>query len=254
MTKLHEILAVERTKIAASNKLMEDAANKFKKDQFFLGFVKSLKMIQDSAENTALEESSRENKELNTTVPETLAYMFKYWNEAEDIIFTKNKTNQLAIANLEYKGSVLVENVPVDQLLGLEVRLENLRKVLELIPTHDASKEWILLDSGRLGEYASATIETTSKTEKTMTPVVLYEATEHHPAQIERVTVDKIVGTFSRKVTSGAATSKQKAALLTTIDELIVESKKARMRANSIDASPVKIGNILTDLLMDCLS
>lgn len=251
MAKLHELLSVEKTRTQAANKLLEETSHKFKKDQYFSGHIKTLKMLVDSPENTAIEDAARDEKELPTTVPETLEYLFDFWNKAEDVTFAKNLTNQKANADLLYQGSVLVANVPVDELLGLEVRLETLRRALDQIPTLDASKEWARSSSGRRGEYVAVTDEVTSKTEKTMTPVVLYEATDKHPAQIERVTVDKVVGSFKRRSISGAATSKQKADLIAILDELLVEAKQARQRANSVEAANDRIGSKITNLLLD---
>lgn len=250
MSKLHEILSVEKTRSQAATKLMDETFNKFKKDQFFSGHIKTLRMISDSAENQAIEEAARDEKELPTTVPETLEYFFDVWAKAEDVIFQKNKTNQIANADLLFKGDVLVPNVPVDELLGLEVRLEQLRRLAVEMPSLDASKAWDVSLNGRKGEFVSATDEVTTKTEKTMTAVVLYDATDKHPAQIERVTADKVVGTFTRILSSGAATSKQKAEMISILDELLVEAKQARQRANTVEVINERIGKKITDLLM----
>jgi len=251
MSKLHEILAVEKTRSQAANKLIEETANKFKKEQYFSGHIKTLKMLVDSPENAAIEEASRDEKSLPTTVPETLEYLFDFWTKAEDVTYAKNKTNQIANADLFFRGEVLVPFVPVDELLGLEVRLETLRRTLDLMPTLDASKDWTPAASGRKGAFLAIGDESTSKTEKTMTPVVLYEATDKHPAQIERVSVDKVVGTFRRKSISGAATSKQKADAIAVIDELLAEAKQARQRANSVEASTDRIGSTIAKLVLD---
>jgi len=251
MTKLHEVLAVEKTRSQAANKLLEETGNKFKKEQYFSGHIKTLRMLADSPENQAIEEAAREEKALPTTVPETLEYLMDFWVKAEDVTFAKNKTNQYANADLFFRGSVLVPNVPVDELLGLETRLEQLRRVLDNMPTLDASKEWEPTNSGRKGEYVAVSDEFTSKTEKTMTPVVLYEATDKHPAQIERVTIDKVVGTFKRRFISGAATSKQKADAIAVLDELLVEAKQARQRANTVEISTDRIGKTISDLILN---
>src|SRR5574343_197031 len=131
MTRLHEILAVEKNRSAQANKLLEETGNKFRKEQFLSGHLKTLKMLVDSPENAAIEAAARDEKELPTTVPETLEYALKFWADAEDVTFQKNLTNQRANADLLFRGNVLVSNVPVDELLGLEVRLENLRLTLD---------------------------------------------------------------------------------------------------------------------------
>ena len=250
MTKLHELLAVEKTRTAQATRLLQETQAKFGKEQYFSGHVKTLRMLADSPENAALEAAARDEKALPTTVVETLQYALNFWAQAEDVIFAKNLTNQSANSDLLFRGAVLVPNVPVDELLGLENRLETLRNVIGATPTLDASKEWSPASSGRTGAYDADSTEVTSKTEKVMTAVVLYEATDKHPAQIERVTGDKVVGTFTRKVTSGAATTKQKADAIAIIDELLVETKQARQRANSVEASTDRIGSTITDLIL----
>jgi hypothetical protein len=122
---------------------------------------------------------------------------------------------------------------------------------MDTVPTLDASKEWKVTDNGRKGEFVTTGEEVTSKTEKTMTAVVLYEATDKHPAQIEKVTADKVVGTFKRRLISGAATSKQKADAIAILDELLVETKQARQRANSVEVINEKIGNTIANLILD---
>lgn len=250
MTKLHELLACEKTRIAQANKLLEDTQRKFAREQYFQGHVRTLSMLADSPENQAIEAAARDEKALPTTVAETLQYALQFWAQAEDVIFAKNVTNQSANADLLYKGQVLVPNVPVDELLGLENRLETLRKILAETPTLDASKEWSPSSSGRIGEYSADKAEVVSKTEKVTTPVILYEATDKHPAQVKEVSVDKVVGTFTKKNISGAATSKQKADAIAIVDELLVETKQARQRANSVEASTLTIGSTITNLIL----
>ena len=250
MAKLFEILAVEKTKNSAANKLAEESASKFGKDHFFTGYNKSLSMLKDSPENKAIESASKEVRELPTTVEETLEYFLGFWAEAEDVTYAKNVTNQKANSDIVFFGSVIAKNVPVDELMGLEVRLENLRKLVDKIPTLDASKEWRRLDTGRKGMYQATVPEVTNKTEKTMTAIVLYPATDKHPAQIEKVNKDETVGTFTRQLYSGAATSKQKANVIAVLDELIVSTKQARMRANAVDAVNDRIGDVITGIIL----
>jgi hypothetical protein len=255
MGKLHELLAVEKTKVNAANKLLADMSNKFGKFDYFQGFFKTLKMIEDSPQNAAIEAASEEVRQLPTTVHETLEYALKYWADAEDVVFQKNKTNQYAQANILFRGTVVAENVPVDELMGLESRLETLRRTLESMPTLTASVLWNKdAQSGRKGAWIVQGPEITTKTEKVTTPVVLYAATDKHPAQVKEITVDKTIGTFKLIKTCGAATSAQKAEVLSVIDDLITEIKQARMRANSVDAAKDSIGKRITDIIMSAFS
>jgi len=251
MGKLHELLAVEKTKLTAINHLIAETQNKFGKFDFFLGFTKSLSMIEETAQNTQIERAASEVRNMPTTVHETLEYVFKHWADTEDVLFQKNQTNRIAASTLNFRGEEIAKDVPVDELLGLESRLEVLRKVAQAMPTLPASQYWTAdSQSGRKGSWRSTVPEIKTKTEKVMIPVVLYEATAQHPAQVKESTTDKTVGTFRTETTCGAATSAQKAEVITILDDLLAEVKKARMRANNVDHSKETIGAKLTKLIM----
>jgi hypothetical protein len=90
----------------------------------------------------------------------------------------------------------------------------------------------------------------TTKTEKKMTPIVLYPHSDKHPAQVEKVVSDAVIGTFTQDNVSGATTAIQKAQVIATLDELITAIKQARTRANSVTAVTETIGQTLVDLIM----
>lgn len=249
--KLHALLAVANTKKSGLAALVNDTIEKFKKPDYFKGHIKTLKMIEDTPQNAATERAAQENRALPTTVHETLEYMLKFWADHEDVLYQTNKTNQRAVADLVFRGQTIATSVPVDELLGLENRLEGLRKVMAAMPTLSATVEWVRGEDGRKGSWKAKNPNLTTKTEKTIVPQILVAATEHHPAQIDKIPQDKTVGTFSLLEFSGACTSQQKADVLATLDELLVEVKNARMRANDIEAVQDKIGETLVNLIME---
>jgi len=77
----------------------------------------------------------------------------------------------------------------------------------------------------------SVSVETT-KTKKKMTPVVLYEATKEHPAQVKEVTEDVVVGFWSATKFSGALSGDRKEVLVSRIQQLQKAVKFAREEAN----------------------
>lgn len=249
MKILHELLATEKNYTSQVNKLHLETLQKFDKDHFFKGFIKTLKMLKDAPNNEQLELAGSENKELVTTVKQTLDYLLSFWVKSEDLQATKNVTNQSAIANVEVNGQVLLINLPVDELMGLEARLLELRKVFEKMPTLDAAKTWIP-SSISDGAWEAPMLDVTVKTEKVVTPVVLYEATKEHPAQVKEVSKDEVVGTFTTKHFSGAATSLQKAQCLERLDLLLVEIKTARMRANTVQLQQTYVGRTIVDFIL----
>ena len=251
MTKLHEILAAEKTPTAAWNTLQEDTLKKFKNaEHFFAGHSKSLSMIEGTPANEAEEAKSREDKPVPTTVYETLEYALGIFEKAEDLQYKKNATNRLATGTVNWNGQPLLKDLPIDELLGLEARLQKIRGLIEAAPTLDATKNWV--PAKQLGEYVweLAAPEKTTKTEKIIVPVTMSPATDKHPAQIQAVNKDQVVGTFSIMKRSGACTTTQKADALTNIDQLLVEVKQARMRANETEVVKGDIARKLIEVIL----
>lgn len=254
MSKLHELLAAEKTPTTAWNQVREDTLKKFKNPtHFFDGHSKSLKMLSESAENGAIEAQAREEKPVTTTVLSTLDYALDLFGKAEDLQAQKNRTNANALADVSFRGAVILKNLPVDELLGLEARLAKLREVYEAIPTLDATKHWVPNDTLGVGVWQVQYPEETTKTEKRMTPVEMSPATEKHPAQVQAVIVEAVVGKYTTIKRSGAVTALQKAEAIKRIDELIVEIKRARMRANETEVIQTQVASALLPLLMEPL-
>jgi hypothetical protein len=223
MAKLHELLAAEKTPVGAWNQICEETMKKFKNVSHY---------FEEGEANKATEDQAKEEKPVTTTVCETLEYAFDIFADAEKLLCQKNKTNQLAVGTVMIDGQPFLENLPVDELLGLEARLTRIRVLTQEMPTLDATKAWV--KAPLIGDYIWVTEhpEENTKTEKQIFPVLMSPATEHHPAQVQAATRDVVVGKFTLRKRSGAATTQQKAAFLRNLDALIVEIKRARMRAN----------------------
>ena len=169
--------------------MIEDTSRKFNKAaDYFSGHLKSLKLIKDDPANAATEAAAREQRQLPTTVVETLEYLFKHWANAEDVLLHKSLTNQLAKADIVLAdGKTLASDVPVDELLGLENRLEELRKVFHAMPTNRADTKYVPADDGRKGSWTAVDADITTKTERTKEPFIKAPATDKHPAQVDVV-------------------------------------------------------------------
>lgn len=252
MSKLHELLAAEKTPTGAWNQVQEDTLKKFKNpSHFYEGHSKSLSMIEDTPQNKAIEGQAREEKPVTTSVYETLQYALDIFGRAEDMQFQKNATNRRAVGTVLWKGEPLLVDMPVDELLGLEARLTKIRQLYAEVPTLDATKHWQRDEN--VGEYVwlSKFPEETTKTEKTIFPVTLKEATKEHPAQVQPMSRDVVVGSFVTQKRSGAATALQKAEAIKRIDELLVEVKQARMRANETETDQGRVSEVLVPLLLE---
>lgn len=252
MPALHQVLAAEKTAVGAFQLLLKELHSKFgKAGHFFNGKVRTLKMIQDSPEAKALEDGSREVTLPVTNVLDATQYVMDQWVRTENLLWTKNSANRNAVAELRVGGSI-IPDVPVDELMGLETRLKELRSLFQNMPTLDASQSWDSDNERGVGFYrTAATLRV--KTDKKLVPITLAPATDKHPAQIEKTFVDTPTGTFSEIFLSGACSSAQKAELLTRIDGLIAEVRDARARANALDVNPVTYASVISDHLLGAL-
>lgn len=251
MPKLHEVLAAEKTRMAAWNAVMEETRKKFADRHYFEGHVKTLRMIEESEGNKAIEDQARESKPVITTVYETLEYLLDLYSTAEDLQYDKNDTNRHAVGTVMWEGQPLFTDLPVDELLGLENRLGKLRELFLVIPTVDASRQWQRSSSSGTHGWVALPPEDTTKTEKQVIPVVLHEGTKEHPPQVQAIHKDVVVGRFTTVRYSGSATALQKAEGIKRIDALLVEVKQARMRANETEVHHRNLAETLVRLLLE---
>jgi len=250
MSQLHEVLAVETgLEQAALNVASEAVVTFTKKTDHFTGHVRTLEMF---SEDRKKEEAGQEEiKELTTTVPEKLAYVAGHLIRYYDALAQKESTNQVAKADVELPdGTKFLTAMPVTLLLGLENKLSRLREMYNSIPTLTPGIEWVQDPQARLqGVYKATTPDVSLRTEKDFNYRVLYEATDKHPAQIEKWNVDKAVGQYRREKTSGMLSPAQKSELLGRLDTLIASIKRARMRANTTEVIKVSVGKAIFDYL-----
>lgn len=232
MAKLHEILAVEPTRKDAWATLLAETHAKLVKNVFFAGYDKTLKMLEDNPANQALEAAAVEHKVPQTDVISTMAYALKIYGDYEDLQLVKNKANTRAKANLVFRGVTLAEDVPVDQFLGLESRLTKIQSLMRELPTRDATKAWTPIPNSN---FWQAPPDTTTKTEKRNVFQVIVQATDKHPAQVDKSVQDIVIGTFTTIYRSGAVSAEQKANAILAIDELLAECKAARQRCNEVE-------------------
>lgn len=242
MSKLHELLAVESALEKAANKLMKESLHTLDKENLFNGQIRRLEMFRAEDKNS----ETTEYQELTTTVDENIDYLVGPLSNWLDAVLQKEKTNQTAIADLILQdGTTIAQNVPATFLLGLEKKLTHIRSIYEKIPTLIPGIKWEKDEQERVGIYRAANDLVQMKTRKDPEFRVAYEATEHHPAQI--VQVDRVmdVGKYITTSYSGRMAPVEKAERLKRIDELLRATKKARMRANSVEVQKGKIGQAM---------
>ena len=245
MTKLHEILAVDKDKERQAKIIHDETVKMWKKPNYFSATHKNLEMFDENRTKEA--EAFEEKTAMTTTVPARLTYTAQFLIDHIDVLMQKESTNQYANANIEINIDAdtvlpIAANVPATMLLGLERELGRYRSMFLETPTLDSGVEWI--EDADIGEYVFKAVNPVKvhKTEKTMKVVSLAIATNQHKEQVATMNQDTIVGQYTTKKWSGMITSARKAELLTRFDTLLAAIKQARMRANEQEVTSEKIG------------
>lgn len=189
----------------------------------------------------------------NTSVTETvygkLEYMFKPVIKYYDAVLQKDSTNQKAVADLVVGDKTIGKDLPATFLLGLETKLKGIRDVVSSIPTLAPGLNWELDEQKGEGVFKAKDVEV-FKTAKTFKAVVLYEAIDKHPAQVEKVEETINTGKYITTKWSSALSPADKSKLLNKVDNLIQATKVARQRANKQEVVKKEVGKNLVDYIL----
>lgn len=247
--KQHEILAVEKDREKVAKGVVQEGINTFsKKTEHFDGHVKTLTMFDASRQ--AEEDSNTETREVVTDVHQKLAHIGKYFSNWINVISIKEFTNTDIKADVVIEGQTIMTDIPATLLLTLENRLTLLRGLFKSAPTLDPGTSWTRDDSLEGRKWKSLTPEIRDRTQKIVEPVVLYDATKEHPAQVKEYPRDVVVGQFSTQKYSGRITPREKSEMLERLDKLLEAVKIARTKANQGSASGEELGDTIWDYLV----
>jgi len=242
--KLHELLAAESNIKAKAEVIRKEGINTFlKKQGHFKGQIR--KYTPRFEDDVSFPD---ESQALTETAPKKLAYIMKSLVSEVNAIHQKELTNTTAFANVVIDGKPIIENVCATSLLAMEKIIKKWREIYLYVPTLDPGVSWIYDEKNEY--YISDPIETV-KQKKVNKPIVLYEATKEHPAQVQLETFDEAVGTWKTTYISGAIPASLKAEYLEKIDKLEIAIKEARQRANNVELSKQeKVGEVLYKYIM----
>lgn len=243
MPKLHELLAIESNLEGQMNKTRGELVSTFEKKRHL--FEEKRTTFRPLAEGEA--EVTEAQSDIQSTVPQELDWVSTFFIKALDASY------QVAEANTQARGDVVLEDdaetillkqVPATTLLELEKRMAELQHLLTAIPTLDPAKGFAP-DTARKNVFQARPV-TKTRTKKVNKPVVLYEATDKHPAQVQLASEDVAIGTIFEQEWSGLITPAQKADLLARVEMLIRAIRRGRARANETEVDKSKkIGAIL---------
>ena len=245
MTKLHEVLAVEASKEKVASKLVQESVRTLGKENLFGGQVRRLTML-DTAEEYL---NGEERVALTSTVDENLEYLVKPLADYWDVTLQKDSANQKAVAEIVLNGESMSIPLPATFLLGMETKLNNLRKLYEAIPTLAPGITWDVDEQERAGTFKARNDIVSFKTEKDMEFKEASRATKEHPAQIAKLERTRNTGTYTLTKWSGMLTPLDKAQRLDRLDQLLNAIKQARQRANAVTVEDAKVGENLINFI-----
>lgn len=229
-------MASESDRRRTANAILEESIDTFKtRTQHFEGLQRDYSKKDDDGIDYPTE-----RKRLVTTVNERLQFTVKSWKNWLDVVLQKEETNAAGAARaIIMIGDKEFGEFSATSLLAIQKNLTRFIEMLREIPTLDPSHEWEL-DASETDIYKSKFPEVTSKTQKKIKPIVKYEATKEHPAQVDMVTYDTTIGIWNATRLSGKITPAEKSLILERAEELLISTKKARAKANECGVVPVK--------------
>jgi hypothetical protein len=234
MPKISQILAIEKPKKTSVNKDITELHRLTQQSSLMTGHVKVFAPKEEDGESFPNDE--RKVQHLHQDVLDELVDKL---GGLMDVTATKDWSNCKARADVVVNGQTFLEKVPVTFLLFLEKELTDLHTFVSKMVELDPAQNWTYDPNS--GQYRSDST-TSHKTKKLQKPIVLYDATDKHPAQTQLITEDVVIGHWTTTHFSGAIPRPKKRKFLERITELHEAVKFARETANSLEADEQKVG------------
>jgi hypothetical protein len=238
---LNQILAIEKgikTRVYAEFTELHQATQK---PALMNGFHKSYQPRDEDGETYP-----SESLKVQHNASDVMERVGKSLTELFDITAAKDFANCTARADVIVDGRTLLTAVPATYLLFLEKQLGDLSTFVAKMAELDPGSDWSV-DPGT-GLFKTEPTAT-QRTRKVQRAIVLYDATEHHPAQTQLITEDVVAGSWTTIKYSGALPAPRKKVLLARIEKLSNAVKFAREQANAAEAAEQKLGKEVFDFL-----
>lgn len=227
MAKLNQVIAIEKGIKGRVHSGLTEMYKLVQKPELFNGFNKSYQPIADDGESLP-----SESKRVQCNASDMLQGASRLLTELFQVTARKDWTNCTALADVKVDDKTILTAVPVTYLLFVEKQLTDLRTFVGEMPVLDDAEEW--KKDAHSGLFKSGEVKT-HRTKKTQKPIVLYDATDKHPAQTQLITEDVLAGHWSAIKHSGSMPKTEKVALMGRIEKLLNAVKEAREQANMAD-------------------
>ena len=239
--RLHQLLTIEKSAKAQALAVLTAFYHRIEKVALLAGISKRYRSLAEEGERLS-PESTLVQLRVEESFPEISGALGKLF----DLILAKEDGNQKATADIVVDGKVLLTGIPVCALLFLEKQLVDLSTFVGKLPTLDPSEKWERDASQNC--WATQPIET-HRGKKVARVMEKAPATKEHPAQVEVVYEDQVVGYWSTTKFSGALPADRKAVLADRVIKLAEAVKIAREEANAKPVGDRKMGDVLLGYL-----
>lgn len=243
MGLLNQVIAVVTDKKKTALESLTAAYHKIQKPELFAGISKTYRPRDEDGDRLPSEQNRVQVK-----VRELISEVRKPLIDMYDTVATQDAANCNAIGNIVVDDNIILEDIPVTTLLFLEKQVNDIKTFVSKLPTLDPSEKWDYDSNADC--YATEPAETT-RSKKISKPVVLYEATDKHPAQVQVQSEDILAGYWKTIKFSGAIPAKEKNAMLDRVRQLHEAIVKAREQANSMTVTEVRIGQEVLDFVFE---
>ena len=234
MTKLNQIIAVEKGVKSETNRKVTDLHRDVQKPQLLSGLTRTYAPRADDGDAYP-----GESTEVQLNAEDVLADLAAAMTRLFDVTLTKDTANAAAAADVVVDGDPLLRNVPVTYLLFLEKQLTDLGTFVDKLPVLDPASHWDY--DTELGCWVTPPAMTV-KSKKVPEKFVLYEATKEHPAQVQVFTQDVPEGDWTTVKFSGALSPARVRALHERVVKLQHAVKFAREEANGHEVTDAAAG------------
>jgi hypothetical protein len=238
VTRLSQIIAVEKDQKTRTEQAAAFAYHQLQKSEPLTGITKKYTARDADGEGLA-SQSNRVQYSAEVALRDVAAKTARYL----DLLGTKEATDQKATADVVLDdGTVFLKGVPVLFLLGLERQLDEELVQARKLPTLSPEYTWVPYDASQGVSVIDPPIMTT-RSKKVRKYNMMAPATDRHPAQIDPVDEDVIVGDWETKHYSGCLPVERKQEIIDRLFKLIAAVKQAREEANTTTVVDFKVGD-----------
>lgn len=233
--KLHEAIALRKGEVGREKSSLTGIYQLIQKPALFEGMSKTYDPVEEKGEqlppeNVRVQQNVEDLLKLIRSGKTTL------WNTCAAVDYG----NMNARADVVVDGQTVLTGVPVTTLLFLETQLTDLKTIVEKLPVLSPDFTWAKDENS--GLFTTEKVQT-HRNRKLMKAIVLYHATEKHPAQTQLVEDTILAGYWNQVKQSGAIPATRKAIMAGRVEAILNAVKTARARANGEDAPTVNISD-----------